>query len=88
MLVAQVLDSAPNSLLLDGHTNHLDILSIRWLEMLLIGFPAPVLVIIHNHRFLDNCGHWGSGHRLPAVTGCAGNHARFLEAKAAEWEWP
>lgn len=63
VLVAQVLESAPNSLL-HGHTSHLDILSIRWLEMLLVGFPAPVLVIIHNHRFLDNCGHRNSGHRL------------------------
>ena len=64
VLFAQVLESASDSLLLDGHTSHLDILAIRWLEMLLIGFPALVLVIIHNHRSLDNCGHRDSGHRL------------------------
>jgi ATPase subunit of ABC transporter with duplicated ATPase domains len=54
VLLAQVLASAPDALLLDEPTNHLDILSIRWLETFLADFPGPVVVISHDHRFLDN----------------------------------
>jgi len=35
-------------------TNHLDILSIRWLEKFLTGFGGCAMVISHDHRFLDN----------------------------------
>ena len=54
VLLAQVLASAPDVLLLDEPTNHLDILSIRWLEKFLQAFKGPVVVISHDHRFLDN----------------------------------
>jgi ATPase subunit of ABC transporter with duplicated ATPase domains len=54
VLLAQVLAAAPDALLLDEPTNHLDILSIRWLEKFLLDFPGIVVVISHDHRFLDN----------------------------------
>ena len=55
VLLAQVLASAPDVLLLDEPTNHLDILSIRWLETFLRDFAgAAVVIISHDHRFLDN----------------------------------
>lgn len=54
VLLAQVLAGAPDALLLDEPTNHLDILSIRWLEKFLREFPGPVVVVSHDHRFLDN----------------------------------
>ncbi len=54
VLLAQVLASNPDVLLLDEPTNHLDILSIRWLEKFLREFDGPVVVISHDHRFLDN----------------------------------
>ena len=54
VLLAQVLASAPDVLLLDEPTNHLDILSIRWLETFLCDFAGPVVIISHDHRFLDN----------------------------------
>jgi ATPase subunit of ABC transporter with duplicated ATPase domains len=54
VLLAQVLASAPDVLLLDEPTNHLDILSIRWLEKFLQEFAGPVVVISHDHQFLDN----------------------------------
>ncbi|MDP6582911.1 MAG: ATP-binding cassette domain-containing protein, partial [Vicinamibacterales bacterium] len=54
VLLAQVLAGDPDVLLLDEPTNHLDILSIRWLETFLRDFAGPVVVISHDHRFLDN----------------------------------
>jgi ATPase subunit of ABC transporter with duplicated ATPase domains len=58
VLLAQVLAALPDILLLDEPTNHLDILSIRWLETFLEEFDGCVVVVSHDHRFLDNvCTH-------------------------------
>ncbi len=54
VLLAQVLASAPDILLLDEPTNHLDIISIRWLETFMRDFAGLLVVISHDHRFLDN----------------------------------
>ena len=54
VLLAQALAGSPDALLLDEPTNHLDILSIRWLEKFIRDFTGPVVVISHDHRFLDN----------------------------------
>lgn len=58
VLLAQTLASKPDALLLDEPTNHLDILSIRWLEKFLESFRGLVMVVSHDHRFLNNiCTH-------------------------------
>ena len=54
VLLAQTLAANPGALLLDETTNHLDILSIRWLEKFLQEFSGIVVIISHDHRFLDN----------------------------------
>ena len=58
VLLAQTLAAGPDLLLLDEPTNHLDILSIRWLEKFISDFKGCVLVVSHDHRFLNNiCSH-------------------------------
>ena len=86
VLLAQVLASTPDALLLDEPTNHLDILSIRWLEKFLRGFRGPVVVISHDHRFLDNVATRILDIDYETVLGYAGDYTRFLAAKAAERE--
>ncbi len=86
VLLAQALAGSPDALLLDEPTNHLDILSIRWLEKFLRRFPGPVVVISHDHRFLDNIATHILDVDYETVTLYAGNYSRFLEAKAAERE--
>ena len=86
VLLAQVLASAPDALLLDEPTNHLDILSIRWLEKFLRGFRGPVVVISHDHRFLDNVATHVLDIDYETVTGYPGDYTGFLKAKAAERE--
>ena len=86
VLLAQVLASGPDALLLDEPTNHLDILSIRWLEKFLRAFRGPVLVISHDHRFLDNVATRILDIDYETVTAYPGNYTRFLIAKTAERE--
>jgi ATPase subunit of ABC transporter with duplicated ATPase domains len=86
VLLAQVLASTPDILLLDEPSNHLDILSIRWLEKFLREFPGAVLVISHDHRFLDNVVTHILDIDYETVTWYPGNYTAFLDAKRAERE--
>jgi ATPase subunit of ABC transporter with duplicated ATPase domains len=86
VLLAQVLAGTPDVLLLDEPTNHLDILSIRWLEMFLRDFSGPVVVISHDHRFLDNVTTHILDVDYESVLLYHGNYTTFLQAKQAERE--
>ncbi len=84
VLLAQVLASRPDALLLDEPTNHLDILSIRWLEKFLRDFQGPVVVISHDHRFLDNVATHILDVDYETINLYPGDYSRFLESKAEE----
>ena len=84
VLLAQVLAGAPDVLLLDEPTNHLDILSIRWLEMFLRDFGGPVVVISHDHRFLDNVSTHILDVDYESVLLYHGDYTTFLKAKQVE----
>jgi ATPase subunit of ABC transporter with duplicated ATPase domains/cell division protein FtsB len=86
VLLAQVLASAPDVLLLDEPTNHLDILSIRWLETFMRDFPGPVVVISHDHQFLDGIATHILDLDYETVILYHGNYTAFLEEKRHERE--
>ena len=50
--LAQALVSEPDVLLLDEPTNHLDVVTIEWLEGVLLGFTGAVVFITHDRAFL------------------------------------
>ena len=83
-MLAQVLASAPDVLLLDEPTNHLDILSIRWLEKFLQAFKGPVVVISHDHRFLDNVSTQILDVDYDTVQLYNGDYTHFAGAKVTE----
>lgn len=86
VLLAQTLAGSPDALLLDEPTNHLDILSIRWLEKFLRSFSGPLLVISHDHRFLDNVATHILDVDYRTITLYHGGYSEFTRAKALERE--
>ena len=86
VLLAQTLSAQPEALFLDEPTNHLDILSIRWLEKFLQSFSGVVVVISHDHRFLDNVSTHILDVDYQTVTLYKGDYTSFVEQKVAQRE--
>ena len=86
VLLAQALAGAPDVLLLDEPTNHLDILSIRWLEKFLREFKGAIVVISHDHRFLDNIATHILDIDYETVTTYKGNYDDYLVRKREDQE--
>jgi ATPase subunit of ABC transporter with duplicated ATPase domains len=58
VLLAQVLFSEPDIMLLDEPTNNLDINTIRWLESVLNERNCTMIIISHDRHFLNSvCSH-------------------------------
>ncbi|MBH1939434.1 ABC-F family ATP-binding cassette domain-containing protein [Mobilitalea sibirica] len=53
VILAKILLEEPDILLLDEPSNHLDLVSIEWLESFLRDYKGAVLVISHDRYFLD-----------------------------------
>src|SRR6185436_10661863 len=68
-------------LLLSEPTNHLDALSVQWLEQFLERYPGTVIGVTHDRYFLDNVAGWilelDRGHGIP----WEGNYSSWLEQK-------
>jgi ATP-binding cassette subfamily F protein 3 len=53
LMLAKLLLSAPDVMLLDEPSNHLDIGATRWLEDYLVKQPEAMLIVSHDRYFLD-----------------------------------
>ena len=56
--LCKLLLSAPDMLLLDELTNHLDAESVAWLQRFLHDFHGTVVTITHDRHFLDEVAGW------------------------------
>ena len=86
VLLAQAMTGRPDVLLLDEPTNHLDIISIRWLEKFIGDFHGTVIVVSHDHRFLDNVCTNILDVDYDTVLSYPGNYTKFVASKVAERE--
>ncbi len=53
LMLAKLLLAAPDVMLLDEPSNHLDIDTTRWLENYLRNQPEAMLIVSHDRYFLD-----------------------------------
>ena len=84
--LAKVLLSEPNMLLLDEPTNYLDIISVRWIERFLRGWPGELLLITHDRGFMNRvCTHVAGIHRQQ-VRKIPGTVEKLMETILADEE--
>jgi ATP-binding cassette subfamily F protein 3 len=84
--LARVLLQAPELLLLDEPSNHLDIVATEWLEGFLRDYSGTVVVVSHDRYFLDRVVDEIvalEGHGLRRYPG---NYSAYVVAKAARLE--
>jgi ATP-binding cassette ChvD family protein len=79
--LCRILLKAPDILLLDEPTHHLDAESVAWLEHHLQAYPGTVIAVTHDRYFLDNVAGWilelDRGRGIP----WKGNYSSWLEQK-------
>ena len=84
--LARALVLAPELLLLDEPSNHLDIAAIEWLEQMLLAFSGSVLLVTHDRRFLDNVATRIIELDRGSLTSYQGNFSAYQQDKAAALE--
>ncbi|MFA5322843.1 MAG: ATP-binding cassette domain-containing protein [Smithella sp.] len=81
ILLTSILLARPDIMLLDEPTNHLDTESMEWLESYLKDYPGTIIVISHDHFFLDKIVM-----QIAELSSCnihiyKGNYSYFLAEK-------
>jgi len=81
--LCRLLLRAPDLLLLDEPTHHLDAESVAWLEQHLSEYKGAIVAVTHDRYFLDNVAGWilelDRGKGIPYE----GNYSSWLEQKQA-----
>jgi ATP-binding cassette subfamily F protein 3 len=93
LLLAKMLLSAPDVMLLDEPSNHLDIDATRWLEDYLVRQPEAMLIVSHDRYFLNRVLTKVFELHNRRVTSYPGNYAAYwrqreerYERELKEWE--
>jgi ATP-binding cassette subfamily F protein 3 len=85
-LLARLLLSDPELLVMDEPTNHLDIAAVEWLEGYLSQWSGAALIVSHDRYFLDRVvDHiWEMDHgRMQAYRG---NYSAYVQQRQERWE--
>src|SRR6056297_1248497 len=86
VLLAQCLYSSPDILLLDEPNNHLDISSINWLANYLRDYDGIVVLVSHDHHFINKVSDYIVDIDYEMLKVYKGNYELFVKAKQLEVE--
>jgi ATP-binding cassette subfamily F protein 3 len=93
LLLAKMLLAAPDVMLLDEPSNHLDIATTRWLEDYLARQPQAMIVVSHDRFFLDKVSTRTFELHDRRITAYPGNYTQYVrlrderyERQLKEWE--
>ena len=83
LMLAKVLKTGGNLIVLDEPTNDLDLQSLRMLEEALAAFPGTILVVSHDRYFLDRICDQIVAFEDDGVKVSPGNFSYYLEKRQA-----
>ncbi|MBA4063797.1 MAG: ABC transporter ATP-binding protein [Isosphaera sp.] len=86
LLLARLLLSAPDVMLLDEPSNHLDIDTTRWLENYLAQQPEGMLIVSHDRYFLDKVTNKTFELHARKVTSYPGSYRQYVRLRDERFE--
>jgi ATP-binding cassette subfamily F protein 3 len=86
LLLAKLLLSAPDIMLLDEPSNHLDIATTQWLENYLAQQPEGMLVVSHDRYFLDKVVNQIFELHDRKITEYPGNYQQYVRLRDERYE--
>jgi ATP-binding cassette, subfamily F, member 3 len=86
LLLAKLLLSAPDVMLLDEPSNHLDIDTTRWLENYLAQQPEGMLIVSHDRYFLDRVVNQIFELHDRHITEYPGNYQQYVRLREERYE--
>jgi len=86
LMLAKLLLSAPDVMLLDEPSNHLDIDTTRWLEDYLAAQPEGMLVVSHDRYFLDRVVNKVFELHARRVTSYPGNFKQYWRLRQERFD--
>jgi ATP-binding cassette subfamily F protein 3 len=86
LLLAKLLLSAPDVMLLDEPSNHLDIDTTRWLENYLAQQPEGMLLVSHDRYFLDRVTNKTFELHQRRITSYPGSYQQYVRLRDERYE--
>jgi ATP-binding cassette subfamily F protein 3 len=86
LMLAKLLLAAPDVLLLDEPSNHLDIDTTRWLEDYLVKQPEAMLIVSHDRYFLDRVVTRIFEMHANRITTYPGNFKKYWQLRHERYE--
>jgi ATP-binding cassette subfamily F protein 3 len=86
VMLAKLLLSSPDVMLLDEPSNHLDIKATRWLEDYLIRQPEAMIIVSHDRYFLDRVVTRIFEMKRQQLDSYTGNYTAYLRQREERYE--